>query len=201
VIDLDSAKAVFGTFLVLMLASVGFAHGNAFCPGANLTDSVREQFEEARADNDTAALKSLREQYCQAPDFPPVGFGPGSPHARHGGFCPGANLTEDVKAQFEVARAGNDTAAMKTLREQYCPAAEKPDADSFRDAMAGTDSLIDKISDSIESGDYTAAKTALENLRELIRSFKDFGPHPRGFGGPMGPSPPGAYTGNSSVAS
>jgi Spy/CpxP family protein refolding chaperone len=182
-----------------MLAGVGFAHGIAFCPGANLTDSVREQFEDARADNDNAAMKTLREQYCPAPDFPPVGFGPGSPDARHGGFCPGANLTEDVKAQFEGARADNDTATLKSLREEYCPAPDKPDASIIRGAKAHANSMINRIMESMDSGDYAGAKDLLENLRTLIRAIPPR-TGPQGFGGPMAP-PPGGFAANASVES
>jgi len=203
---LDGIKSLFGIALVLIFSGTVFAQGFPICPGANLTDDVRGQIVQARADNDMAALKTLMDEYCPATEgMPPRGFGPKARFARPDVLCPNGNITDDVREQFAQAVADKDFETVKSLREEYCPFPEKPEDGAGREAAGragGIIALMDEIRDSISSGDYATALSSLEDLRSAFESFKGSGHAfgPRGFGRSPVPGPGGCMM-NSSVVS
>ncbi len=203
---MDGTKSLFGIALVLLFSGTVFAQGFPACPGANLTDDVREQIAQARADNDTAALKALMGEYCPLRErMPPCGFGANARFGRAGVLCPNENITDDVRGQFAQALADKDFETVKSLREEYCSLPEKPEDGTGRGAAGragGIITFMDEIRDSISSGDYATALSSLEDLRSAFESFKDSGHAfgPRRFGRPPIPGPGGWMT-NSSVVS
>ena len=203
---MDGSKSLFGIALVLLFSGTVFAQGFPACPGANLADDVREQIAQARADNDTASLKALMDEYCPAPEgMPPCGSGPGARFGRPDVFCPNRNISGEVREQFAQAVADKDFETVKSLREEYCPLPEKPEDGTGGEAARGAGSIItimDEIRGSISSGDYATALSSLEDLRSAFESLRGSGHAfgPRGFGRPPMPRPGGCMM-NSSVVS